>query len=150
MELQLEDLEADAAEDDAVAEVAAAKTATVTAFERKRPVRKPFPEHLPRERVVVPAPCSCPACGGNGFEHIEMQFLSDVYLRCVECSGSRYRAETLEIKFEGADGHRASIADVLAMTVTEALAFFKAQPEVAARLQPLSDVGLDYLKLERK
>jgi len=65
MELQLEDLEADAAEDDAVAEVAAAKTATVTAFERKRPVRKPFPEHLPRERVVVPAPCSCPACGGN-------------------------------------------------------------------------------------
>ena len=65
MELHLEDLEADAAEDDAVAEVAAAKTATVTAFERKRPVRKPFPEHLPRTRVVVPAPCSCPACGGN-------------------------------------------------------------------------------------
>ena len=65
MELQLEDLEADAAEDDLVAEVAAAKTATVTAFERKRPVRKPFPEHLPRERVVVPAPCSCPACGGG-------------------------------------------------------------------------------------
>jgi transposase len=65
MELQLEDLEADAAEDDVVAEVAAAKTATVTAFERKRPVRKPFPEHLPRERVVVPAPCSCPACGGS-------------------------------------------------------------------------------------
>jgi transposase len=65
MELQLEDLEADAAEDDLVAEAAAAKTATVTAFERKRPVRKPFPGHLPRERVVVPAPCSCPACGGN-------------------------------------------------------------------------------------
>jgi excinuclease ABC subunit A len=89
----------------------------------------------------------CPTCGGNGFEHIEMQFLSDVYLRCVECSGSRYRAETLEIKYQGADGHRASIADVLDMTVTEALAFFAAQPEVAARLQPLSDVGLDYLKL---
>jgi transposase len=65
MELQLEDLEADAAEDDLAAEVAAEKTATVTAFERKRPVRKPFPEHLPRERVVVPAPCSCPACGGS-------------------------------------------------------------------------------------
>ncbi|MEJ6011181.1 IS66 family transposase [Novosphingobium aquae] len=65
MELQLEDLEADATEDDLAAEGAAGKTATVTAFERKRPARKPFPEHLPRERVVVPAPCSCPACGGS-------------------------------------------------------------------------------------
>ncbi|WP_196491737.1 IS66 family transposase zinc-finger binding domain-containing protein, partial [Erythrobacter donghaensis] len=65
MELQLEELEADAAEDDLVAEEAAAKTTTVTAFERKRPTRKPLPEHLPRERVVVPAPCSCPACGGD-------------------------------------------------------------------------------------
>jgi transposase len=65
MELQLEELEADAAEDDLIAEAAAAKTATITAFERKRPARKPFPDHLPRERVVVPAPCSCPACGGD-------------------------------------------------------------------------------------
>ncbi|GIW05124.1 MAG: transposase [Thermomicrobiales bacterium] len=65
MELQLEDLEADAAEGDLAAEAAAAKTSTVTAFERKRPARKPFPEHLPRERVVVPAPCACPACGGT-------------------------------------------------------------------------------------
>jgi transposase len=65
MELQLEELEADAAEDDLIAEEAAAKTTTVTAFERKRPARKPFPDHLPRERVVVPAPCSCPACGGD-------------------------------------------------------------------------------------
>jgi len=65
MELQLEDLEADAAEDDLIAEEAAAKTSTVSAFERKRPARKPFPEHLPRERVVVPAPCSCPTCGGD-------------------------------------------------------------------------------------
>jgi transposase len=65
MELQLEELEADATEDDLAAEVAAVKTATVTAFERKRPARKPFPEHLPRERVVVPAPCSCPACGSS-------------------------------------------------------------------------------------
>lgn len=63
MELQLEDLEADAAEDDLAAEGAAAKTSAVPAFERKRPARKPFPDHLPRERVVVPAPCSCPACG---------------------------------------------------------------------------------------
>lgn len=65
MELQLEELEADAAEDDLIAEEAAAKTTTVTAFERKRPARKPFPDHLLRERVVVPAPCSCPACGGD-------------------------------------------------------------------------------------
>lgn len=65
MELQLEDLEADAAQDDITAQAAAEKTATVTAFERKRPARKPFPEHLPRERVIVPAPCACPACGGS-------------------------------------------------------------------------------------
>jgi transposase len=65
MELQLEELEADAAEDDLIAEEAAARTTTVTAFERKRPARKPFPDHLPRERVVVPAPCCCPACGGD-------------------------------------------------------------------------------------
>ena len=65
MELQLEDLEGDAAEDDLIAEAAATKATTVTTFERKRPARKPFPEHLPRERVVIPAPCSCPACGGT-------------------------------------------------------------------------------------
>nr|WP_086493536.1 IS66 family transposase [Novosphingobium panipatense] len=64
LELQLEDLEADACEDDLAAEVAAARTADVAAFARKRPSRKPFPEHLPRERVVIPAPCSCPSCGG--------------------------------------------------------------------------------------
>lgn len=64
MEFELEDLEADAAEDDLAAEAAATKATNVTAFERKRPVRKPFPDHLPRDRVVVPAPCSCPACGG--------------------------------------------------------------------------------------
>ncbi|WP_298195808.1 IS66 family transposase [Novosphingobium sp.] len=65
MELQLEDLETDAAEDDLAAEVASAKAPSVTAFERKRPSRKPFPDHLPRERVVIPAPCACPACGGE-------------------------------------------------------------------------------------
>ncbi len=64
-ELRLEDLEADAAEDELAAEAAAAMTATVSAFQRRKPVRKPFPDHLPRERVVVPAPCSCPACGGG-------------------------------------------------------------------------------------
>ena len=63
MELQLEELEADASEDALVAEAATEKTASVRSFERKPPSRKPFPEHLPRERVVLAAPCSCPACG---------------------------------------------------------------------------------------
>jgi excinuclease ABC subunit A len=89
----------------------------------------------------------CATCNGNGFEHVEMQFLSDVYLRCPDCDGRRYRAETLEIRREGADGRRKSIADVLDMTVTEALAFFKNQSQVAVRLQPLVDVGLEYVKL---
>ena len=65
MELQLEDLEADAGEADVEAEAAAAKSTSVASFERKRPARKSFPEHLPRERVVIAAPCSCPACGGT-------------------------------------------------------------------------------------
>ncbi|MFC3323614.1 IS66 family transposase [Mesorhizobium cantuariense] len=65
LELQLEELEATASEDDLAAEAAATRTTSVTAFERKRPVKKPFPEHLPRERIVIPAPCSCPTCGGT-------------------------------------------------------------------------------------
>jgi len=89
----------------------------------------------------------CPACSGNGFEHVEMQFLSDVYLRCPDCNGRRYRDEVLDIRREGADGRRASIAEVLDMTVTEAGAFFADVAEVAARLAPLADVGLEYLKL---
>jgi len=89
----------------------------------------------------------CPTCNGNGFEHVEMQFLSDVYLRCPDCNGRRYRDEVLEIKREGTNGRRASIADVLDMTVTEALEFFRDSREVAARLAPLSDVGLEYVAL---
>ncbi|MCP5471059.1 MAG: excinuclease ABC subunit UvrA [Sinobacteraceae bacterium] len=89
----------------------------------------------------------CPTCGGNGFEHVEMQFLSDVYLRCGDCNGRRYRAETLEVQYPGRGGRRASIADVLDMTVTEALDFFADAADLAARLAPLADVGLDYLKL---
>jgi excinuclease ABC subunit A len=84
----------------------------------------------------------CPACGGNGFEHVEMQFLSDVYLRCPDCNGTRYRAEVLEVTLRGK-----SIADALEMTVSEAVVFFKDHAEVLARLQPLADVGLDYLRL---
>jgi len=93
----------------------------------------------------------CPACSGNGFEHVEMQFLSDVYLRCPDCNGTRYRPEVLEVKLEASDGKTGgqmkSIADVLEMTVTEALAFFKGNREVEATLRPLADVGLDYLRL---
>jgi len=93
----------------------------------------------------------CPACSGNGFEHVEMQFLSDVYLRCPDCNGARYRPEVLEVKLEAGDGKAGgqmkSIADVLALTVTEALAFFKGNREVEATLRPLADVGLDYLRL---
>jgi excinuclease ABC subunit A len=84
----------------------------------------------------------CPACGGNGFEHVEMQFLSDVYLRCPDCNGRRYRDEVLEVRLRGR-----SIADALELTVSEAVAFFAAEPEVRRRLQPLVDVGLDYLRL---
>src|SRR3977135_4264371 len=65
MELQLEDLEATATEDELAAEQAAAGTQTVRSFQRKRPSRKPFPDHLPRERVVIPAPVSCPCCGSK-------------------------------------------------------------------------------------
>ena len=65
LELQLEELEASASEDDLAAEMAAAKTTNVAPFERQRPARKPFPEHLPRERIVIASPCSCPACGST-------------------------------------------------------------------------------------
>ena len=65
LELQLEELEATASEDELAAEQAAAKSTTVEAFSRRKPVRKPFPDHLPRERVVVPAPTSCPCCGSD-------------------------------------------------------------------------------------
>src|SRR5580704_13702471 len=89
----------------------------------------------------------CPTCSGNGFEHVEMQFLSDVYLRCPDCNGRRYREEILDIRREGADGRRCNIAEVLELTVTQARAFFSDAPEVATRLAPLADVGLEYLKL---
>ena len=88
----------------------------------------------------------CPTCGGNGFEHVEMQFLSDVYLRCPDCDGKRFRPETLEVAVDRG-GRSASIADVLDMTVSEALAFFRDDAEVARVLTPLVDVGLEYVKL---
>ncbi len=93
----------------------------------------------------------CPSCGGNGFEHVEMQFLSDVYLRCAECDGRRYRAEVLEVTVggRGPDSLRVerSVAEILDMTISEALHFFADSAEVRTRLRPLSDVGLEYLRL---
>ncbi|HEX7387629.1 MAG TPA: excinuclease ABC subunit UvrA [Castellaniella sp.] len=88
----------------------------------------------------------CPTCGGTGFEHVEMQFLSDVYLRCPDCNGRRYRPEILEVHIEHL-GRSASIADVLDMTVSEALDFFKGLRDVQWGLAPLSDVGLEYVRL---
>jgi excinuclease ABC subunit A len=91
----------------------------------------------------------CPACGGNGFEHVEMQFLSDVYLRCPDCNGTRFRPEILEVRLPapGARGAPRSIAEVLDMTVIEALAFFAGDPQIVAALRPLQAVGLQYLRL---
>jgi excinuclease ABC subunit A len=89
----------------------------------------------------------CASCGGNGFEHVEMQFLSDVYLRCPDCDGRRYRAEVLEVHLTRGAAPPKSVADILDLTVSEALQFFAADPEVCARLQPLAEVGLDYLRL---
>ena len=129
----------------------------------------------------------CPTCGGSGFEHIEMQFLSDVYLRCPDCDGKRYRPEILEVTIErraemGSDpnsGHgvrdgkvrstdlakpqvqgsdptsagrttalrRFNVADVLNLTVSEATVVFANDRDVIRALQPIVDVGLEYVKL---
>jgi len=109
----------------------------------------------------------CPTCGGSGFEHVEMQFLSDVYLRCQDCNGQRYRPEILEIRIErnrggiigvrsqlnqlGSDPNYYSVflnvADVLELTVGEALEIFANDRDVVRALQPIVDVGLDYVKL---
>lgn len=84
----------------------------------------------------------CEACRGDGILKIEMHFLPDVYVPCEVCKGKRYNRETLEIKYKGK-----SVADVLEMTVTEALSFFTHIPRVATRLQTLYDVGLGYIRL---
>jgi len=88
----------------------------------------------------------CPTCGGSGFEHVEMQFLSDVYLRCPDCDGTRYRAELLDVKIVRGD-RRLSIADTLELTISEAARLFAEDREVVAKLQPIVDVGLDYVRL---
>jgi len=84
----------------------------------------------------------CEACQGDGLLKIEMHFLPDIYVTCEVCSGQRYNRETLDVMYRGR-----TIADVLNMTVAEALAFFVNIPPIRARLQTLSDVGLHYIKL---
>jgi excinuclease ABC subunit A len=88
----------------------------------------------------------CPTCGGSGFEHVEMQFLSDVYLRCPDCDGRRYRAELLDVKIVRGD-RQLSIADTLDLTVSEAVKLFAEDREVQRVLQPIVDVGLEYVRL---
>jgi excinuclease ABC subunit A len=112
-------------------------------------------EPLARERGYTASTFSfnsgggrCPTCGGKGFEQVEMQFLSDVYLRCGDCDGQRYRPEVLEVKWQPAAGVPAkSIAEVLELTVTEAITFFGSVPAVVRGLEPLQAVGLGYLRL---
>jgi len=84
----------------------------------------------------------CEACQGDGLVKIEMHFLPDVYVTCDVCKGRRYNRETLDVRYKGM-----SIAEVLDMTVREALAFFDAVPVIKAKLQTLDDVGLDYIRL---
>ncbi|MCA1011214.1 excinuclease ABC subunit UvrA [Halobacillus halophilus] len=84
----------------------------------------------------------CEACRGDGIIKIEMHFLPDVYVPCEVCDGKRYNRETLEVKYKGK-----SIADVLAMTIEEALDFFNNIPKIKRKLQTVADVGLEYIKL---
>lgn len=84
----------------------------------------------------------CERCKGDGVIKLDMQFMADVYSECTSCHGQRYNRETLDVRFKGY-----SIADVLAMSVDEALAIFDKQPRIAEKLRTLSDVGLGYIKL---
>ena len=84
----------------------------------------------------------CEACGGNGYKAVEMNFLPDVLVPCQECGGKRYNRETLEVKFKGK-----SIADVLDMTINQAVEFFDAVPTILRKIKVLQDVGLGYIKL---
>ena len=88
----------------------------------------------------------CPTCGGSGFEHVEMQFLSDVYLRCQDCDGRRFRPEVLEVTLL-LGNQRLNVADILDLTVAQAAAVFSQDREILLRLTPLIDVGLDYVRL---
>ncbi len=104
---------------------------------------------LSKERGYAPGQFSfnvtdgrCFACDGDGVKKIEMQFLSDVYVKCDECKGKRYNLETLSVLFKGKN-----ISDVLGMTVYEALNFFENIPSIKRKLQTMYDVGMGYIKL---
>lgn len=84
----------------------------------------------------------CEACRGDGIKKIEMHFLPDVYIPCEVCHGKRYNSETLEVKYKDR-----SIADVLDMTITEAIAYFENIPKIVRKLQTIADVGLGYIRL---
>lgn len=84
----------------------------------------------------------CEECHGDGIRKIEMQFLPDVYVQCEKCQGQRYNSETLNVRYKGRN-----IAEVLDMTVSEALDFFSAIPRMKSKLKTLNDVGLGYIKL---
>ena len=84
----------------------------------------------------------CEVCGGNGYKTIEMNFLPDVLVPCEECHGKRYNRETLEVRFKGK-----SIADVLDMTINQAVEFFENIPAILNKIKVLQDVGLGYIKL---
>jgi len=119
----------------------------IGAFDRIRELFGTLPESL--AAGLSPAVFSfnagdgrCPRCSGLGFEKVEMQFLSDLYLRCPECGGKRYQDHILAIKLR-----EKSIADVLEMTVDEAIEFFAPEPQVTQSLAVLKEVGLGYLRL---
>jgi excinuclease ABC subunit A len=84
----------------------------------------------------------CETCQGSGFEKVEMQFLSDMFVTCPECEGARFRHELLEVRYRGCN-----ITDVLQQTVSEAVAFFHDTPAILQALRPLQEVGLDYIRL---
>ena len=84
----------------------------------------------------------CEECAGNGYKTIQMHFMPDVYVPCEACSGQRYNRETLEVRFKGK-----TIADVLDMTVNQAVEFFESQPYILRKIKTIQDVGLGYIKL---
>ena len=84
----------------------------------------------------------CETCGGNGYKTIEMNFLPDIQVPCEECHGKRYNRETLEVRYKGK-----SIADVLDMTISQAVEFFENQPDILRKIKTIEDVGLGYIKL---
>ena len=84
----------------------------------------------------------CETCGGNGYKTIEMNFLPDIQVPCEECHGKRYNRETLEVRYKGK-----SIADVLDMTINQAVEFFENVPDILRKIQTIQDVGLGYIKL---